>query len=74
MKPSRNGIGDASAGLSPAPRRQAPGGGLRKGRNATVSAFLCFPPQIKSQVVTGRFRCRTVVPALPILNVIPSPE
>ena len=30
--------------------------------------------QISSQAVTGRFRCLTVVPLLPIFNVTPSPE
>lgn len=51
----------------------------RKGRNNGVSALfdscLNHSVQITAQAVTGRFRCLTVVvPAFPMVSVIPAPE
>lgn len=77
-KPSRNGIADAYVGFDTAALSQPSGGSLKKGRNNEVSALFdsgeLNANQITAQAVTGRLRCLTVVPALPMVSVIPAPE
>ncbi|TCU74798.1 hypothetical protein EDE08_10313 [Bradyrhizobium sp. R2.2-H] len=79
MKPSPNGNADACTWFETAALSPPSGGSLKRDRNNEVSVLFDSEGhqavQTTAQAVTGRFRCLTVVvPAFPMVSVIPAPE